>query len=306
MQNHAAQRHRLNRVVNFVYANTAETIDLDDLADVACLSKFHFARTFYSHQRETPFEFLWRVRLELAARKLAFVRDDSVTDIALDSGFSGPQTFSRAFRRRFGVSPSTFRSSNLWSYDGFADDRIVGEATFRPEVDLSNFDADSRLVRIENRPAYRVAYIRHHGPYGDVGGSISAAYAAVKRWARTRGINRENTPCIGICPNSCRVTPARYCLYDACIVIPDGVEEDDIVSIRTIPSGRYAVLPVTCRLTGIYGIWEWLSSSWLRASGEKLGFHPSYEFFPTYAEDSTSGVHTELCLPLIDRTAETA
>ena len=46
MMRKAAQRHRINRVINFVHANLHDDIDLYRLADVACLSKYHFARVF--------------------------------------------------------------------------------------------------------------------------------------------------------------------------------------------------------------------------------------------------------------------
>ncbi|MEM7226067.1 MAG: helix-turn-helix domain-containing protein, partial [Pseudomonadota bacterium] len=116
MQRQSAQRHRVNRVVNFAYENLAESLDLDQLAEVACLSKYHFLRVFSRYQRESPVQFLWRLRLERAARSLVIRQESSITDIALDCGFSCSQTFSRAFRRQFGIAPRALRSKECRTF----------------------------------------------------------------------------------------------------------------------------------------------------------------------------------------------
>jgi hypothetical protein len=59
---------------------------------------------------ETPKRYTSRLRLKRAALRLLLL-DDGVLDIALDCGFSCHETFSRAFRRRFGVAPQAFRKN---------------------------------------------------------------------------------------------------------------------------------------------------------------------------------------------------
>jgi AraC-like DNA-binding protein len=72
------------------------------------MSPFHFARTFSELTGQSPHQYLLKLRLRHAATML---RDGaSVTQSALDSGFENLSHFSRTFRRRFGVSPSSYRS----------------------------------------------------------------------------------------------------------------------------------------------------------------------------------------------------
>ena len=79
-----------------------------NLARSVRLSERHFSGLFRKHLRETPHAYHQRKRLERARRLL---RDTnlSITDIALECGFSSSQNFATAFRRHSGLSPRAFR-----------------------------------------------------------------------------------------------------------------------------------------------------------------------------------------------------
>ncbi len=299
MRNVAAQRHRMNRVTNYARAHVSDALSLDALADIACLSKFHFSRVFAGHFGESPSQFLARVRLELAARRLVYMRERSITQVAMDCGFSGSDTFARSFRARFGSAPSAFRDSNRWSLESFDKSHPYGTEIHKPGTELPVPDFTDLQVRIEHRPEYHVAYIRHVGPYGDVDDSISRTFDALQRWAELRGVLRHDTSYVGISPDNCSTTPARHCVYDACMLLEGEIAEDDVVSVQTIPAATYAVLRVTCRSAQLNRMWNWLNSSWLPDSGKRLAFRPSYEFFPEFGVCPVRADHgAQLCLPI--------
>src|SRR5271169_5084739 len=101
---------RINLVIDYLRGNLDRQVKLKEQARVACLSEFHFHRIFSAVSGETLNNFTNRLRLEKAARLLRY-SDQSVTDIALDCGFSSSATFSRAFRSGYDTSPSQFRKS---------------------------------------------------------------------------------------------------------------------------------------------------------------------------------------------------
>src|SRR5277367_2554237 len=88
---------RIDRVIDHLRDHLDQSYRLEELAKVACFSEYHFHRIFRAVSGETLNGFTNRVRLEKAARLLRF-SDQSLTDIALDCGFSSSATFSRAFR----------------------------------------------------------------------------------------------------------------------------------------------------------------------------------------------------------------
>lgn len=79
-----------------------------ELADDACVSRFHFQRVFRNVMGEAPGSLQRRLRLERAAYDLRHTRSD-VTSIALDAGYASREGFSRAFRRAYGHTPSAYR-----------------------------------------------------------------------------------------------------------------------------------------------------------------------------------------------------
>ncbi|MGE0131259.1 MAG: helix-turn-helix domain-containing protein [Blastocatellales bacterium] len=99
---------RLHRAKEFIAASFDQSITIDEMAKVACLSTNHFLRTFQQAFRQTPHQFLTAQRLERAQRLLLHT-DLPVTDVCLAVGFESLGSFSSLFRRKLGASPEKFR-----------------------------------------------------------------------------------------------------------------------------------------------------------------------------------------------------
>lgn len=100
---------RINRVIDYIETNIDQDLSLEDLASVAHFSPFHFHRVFGAMMGETLNHFIQRIRIEKAAVKLINQPKKSITEIALDCGFSGSATFARVFKATFGMSASQWR-----------------------------------------------------------------------------------------------------------------------------------------------------------------------------------------------------
>ena len=100
--------HKLRRVIEFIDARLDKDLRLEDLAQVANLSIFHFARVFKRATGVSPYQYVRNRRLELACTLL---REDSLdlAQLALACGFSNQSHFTSAFSRQLGVSPGRFR-----------------------------------------------------------------------------------------------------------------------------------------------------------------------------------------------------
>lgn len=98
---------RLLRGRDFLLSSLSEPIQLKDMACAACLSPFHFHRSFTRAFGETPHRYLTRYRLERAARLLRQT-DLTVTEVCLANGFDSVSSFSTLFRRQYGMAPSKF------------------------------------------------------------------------------------------------------------------------------------------------------------------------------------------------------
>lgn len=100
---------RLCRARDLLAAGYRERITLEEAAREACLSPFHFHRTFARVFGETPLEFLTRLRMDAAQRLLA-ADEMPVTEVCLEVGYASLGTFSKRFAERTGRPPSEYRS----------------------------------------------------------------------------------------------------------------------------------------------------------------------------------------------------
>lgn len=103
-------QRRLERVLAYINDNLERDMTLTDMAEVACVSVFHFARAFQSSLGITPHAYLSARRLDRAKQRLAH-GPDSLGDIALACRFSSQANFTRAFTRAVGVSPGRYRQA---------------------------------------------------------------------------------------------------------------------------------------------------------------------------------------------------
>ncbi|HZT40639.1 MAG TPA: AraC family transcriptional regulator [Chthonomonadaceae bacterium] len=99
---------RLYWAKEYIDANAGQSLNLAQIAEIACLSPHHFLRLFKQLFSVTPHQYLTLRRLEMAQHLLRKT-ELPVTDICLEVGFVSLGTFSCLFRRRHGVSPLQYR-----------------------------------------------------------------------------------------------------------------------------------------------------------------------------------------------------
>jgi AraC family transcriptional regulator len=102
---------RLLRGRDYLLSTLDQSIQLRDIARAACLSPYHFHRTFSQVFGETPHRYAIRQRLA-KARALLTQRDRSVTEVCYECGFESLGSFSSLFRRQYGMSPRACRQAS--------------------------------------------------------------------------------------------------------------------------------------------------------------------------------------------------
>lgn len=100
----------MRRVLQYVETHLGDSIELAELAGVAGLSLFHFARQFKQSEGMSPHQYLMRKRIERAQELLART-ELSVSEIAFAAGFADQSHLTRQFRHLIGMAPGQFRRS---------------------------------------------------------------------------------------------------------------------------------------------------------------------------------------------------
>lgn len=104
-------KQRLYKAVDYINSNLSQELSLDSIASAAAFSTYHFHRIFSAILGESLWNYTVRLRLEKAAQLITSTNKISITQIALDTGFSSSSVFSRAFKNYFGISPSNWKKN---------------------------------------------------------------------------------------------------------------------------------------------------------------------------------------------------
>lgn len=100
--------NRLKRVTEYIQAHLNKNLSLDEIAEVACLTPFHFSRQFKNATHLSPHQFVLNLKIEHAERLLA-TTDLPIADISLELGFQSQSHFTAVFHKMVGVTPRKFR-----------------------------------------------------------------------------------------------------------------------------------------------------------------------------------------------------
>lgn len=99
---------RFRRVLDFITEHLEDDLSIAKLADVACLSSFHFVRMFHDRVGVPPHHFVSSLRLE-RAKVMLRAGKLPLAQIAYACCFSSQSNFTRSFKRAVGLSPGAYR-----------------------------------------------------------------------------------------------------------------------------------------------------------------------------------------------------
>ncbi|MCD7884936.1 MAG: AraC family transcriptional regulator [Lachnospiraceae bacterium] len=100
---------KLSTVFDYMDQHYSEDLTLETVASVAGFSKYHFSRLFKQCSGYNFYDYLCILRIR-AAENLLFSPDLTITEVALQSGFSSLSTFNRTFKKKKGCTPSEYRA----------------------------------------------------------------------------------------------------------------------------------------------------------------------------------------------------
>lgn len=99
---------RINKTIDYIEQNLSNKITLDELADVAMLSKYYYHRLFHVLTGEPVMEYIRKRRLGRAVKQMNETKL-GLLEIAVDNQFESQEVFTRAFTKHFGITPAKYR-----------------------------------------------------------------------------------------------------------------------------------------------------------------------------------------------------
>ena len=265
---------RVNRAIDHIVRNLAQPLSLEEVSRAASFSPFHFHRGFKSLLGESLAQFVKRQRLERALYMMSHAPKRSLTDVALDCGFSSSSDFSRSFKQHFGLPPRTFDLEAFRNVRREEIERALSSQDGSPRFTTlpAGQNPDGFEVRLRDLPARTVAYIRVLGPYRE--GVVQAACERLLSWAMEREL--ADGQWLGYMWEEPEIVAAANCRYDVALVVDD-VEPTGDVGRFEFPPMRVAEVAVRGDLALEARAIDWLYKTWLPRSGYVPDDQPAFE-----------------------------
>lgn len=103
--------NKMQKALDYIEEHIKEDISLEELSDITFYSTHHFHRIFQSIVGIPVADYIRKRKLSVAAQEI-IETDKNIVNIALDYGFNSHETFSRAFKRIFDITPNAYRKLN--------------------------------------------------------------------------------------------------------------------------------------------------------------------------------------------------
>jgi len=251
----------IRKALNVLEMTSDRVPTLEELAKVAGLSPFHFHRIFRSIVGEPVASHHKRVRLERAASRLSYGKE-AITDLAFGAGFESSAAFSKAFRARFGCSPSAFRK------------RRSGNDSADLEKTKTRKIVKNMEVEIKKISPIEVYSVRKTGAYKE---AASEAFGELMPFAYGNRLMTPSTRIFGIGHDNPSVTDSENIRYDACFTREVSIEPVGEVQIQTIKGGDYAIVLHKGPYETLVESYDAIIGTWLPENGRELRDVPLFE-----------------------------
>ena len=295
----------MNRVIDHVQGHLAEPLNLERLAAIACFSPFHFHRLFRAWTGETLQAFVHRLRLERAAQMLVCDTVRSISDVALECGFSSSSAFARAFKAAFGTPASEWRKRKMCQTNRnpgkVAEPAAMGFSNL-PGTVARNKEIAMKVpfeVKVRHLPTRTIAYIRHIGPYKGDAALFRRLFTRLFAWAVSRGEMAPEPIYFSLMQDNPNLTPAAKQRLEVALVVLGGTVPSGEVGVRTLPGGLFATARVRVSLQEYAAQWDALVGDWLPESGYQPDHRPAMEIYLNNPDNDPEGKYDiEMCLPI--------
>lgn len=281
MPNLINYQDRIARVTAYIHDHYEEDIDFVKLAEIACLSPYHWHRIYRAVHGETLAATVRRLRLHHAAGHLAFSAM-SIEEVARRAGYGSVHAFTRAFHTAFGMPPAQFR-------------REGSHTQFQSSMNQENGAMNSYDVEIKHLEALRLATLPHTGSYMEIGKAFDALFGLFV----SRNLMKPASRTVGIYYDDPGAVPVEQLRSRAGIEVDEALALEPPLEEARIAAGPHAVLIHKGPYSGLDAAYRWLYAEWLVKSGREPADAPVFEeYLNNPRQVPPSELLTAICLPL--------
>lgn len=279
--NRAFYEEKLNLIIEHIHNNLDSKIDIKMLAEISNFSPFHFHRISRALLGEPIGAYISRTRLETAAKMIRY-SSLGMEAIAYHVGFETPSSLSKAFKIQFGVSPTTYRKTKVFTFK---------------KKNIMTTTLNIKKPKISDIENMQCLYYRMQGAYQtlDYAGAWEKLWQQVKEQKLfTKGIQH-----IGLPHDDPKVTDEHKIRYDACLIIHKEAKPTGDIGVKTIRGGKFAVFLYQGSYTYFANVYDYIFNEWLLNNDYELRDAPVRERYISHPDRVTEDkLKTEFYIPI--------
>ena len=267
MKKQTINKHKkiANEIMFYIYKYVDTDINLDELSNELDVSKFHMHRIFKNEFGRNIYESIKSIRLQKASSLLLTNKYSTITEIAKMCGYSSHASFIKAYKEKFDMTPSSWKSGGYKTYIN----TIINDSNSAKNSHANYSKLSPTILKMKEIKAY---YIRHHG-YDK---SIQTTWQKLQTWTLCNDITSYTQ--IGLHHDNPSITPLKECSYVAAISLEKDLSNTTF-STFTIPSGVYAKFDFSGKYGDVLKFMNWVYFEWLIQSGYETTTNPSYAIY---------------------------
>ncbi|UII75179.1 GyrI-like domain-containing protein [Flagellimonas sp. HMM57] len=274
-------------------------LSLNKVSEIAFFSPFHFHRVFKFITGETLNGYVTRRRIERSASDLLH-KNITATEIAHKYGFSDNSSYSRTFKKYFGVSPTEFKKQNPNRHSKIRQLESKNGQEY-PDYEkyicvinnLKNWIKMNANIEIKEMPKMDLAYVSSIGPQ-----NLETAYGKLIQWATPKGLMNNQTKMITIYHDSFKVTEAGKVRMSASLLLNESIETEGEIGLTTIETGKFIVGGFEIGLNEFEKSWTGLFV-WMNENGYKKADREPFEIYHNnFNEHPERKAIVDFCIPI--------
>lgn len=268
---------KVNQIIDYISANLHLPLQLDVIADKINVSQRQLLRIMRSALNESLYAYVARQRVERGVLYMQ-TEDMSLTKLAEMVGYDNPQSFSKAFKKQFGISPKAYRDELQSRLEGYV-------------------QSSGNRSRLQSEICYfeglELVYIRIFGKYGEAE-PYETAWNKLMKFLKDNHALTHETRFIGLSFDDPNVTNHGQCRFYACAsvqkkIIPTG--EFGTIQLR---QGKYAVYTLMGSCSGLQELYNNISVNFEYTTRHGMAF----EEYINYSKENSKKDMTKIYIPI--------
>ncbi|MCD2260804.1 AraC family transcriptional regulator [Psychroserpens luteolus] len=270
----------INKAFNYIEQHLESDLSLEQISRVAHYSPYHFHRIFKTFTKETLNNYIARKRVEKASADLLHREHITISELSTQYGFTSNSSFTRAFKKFYGVSPSNFRRHSKGKYSKISQMKSKNGqpiTTFENYVCHTNQNNDTvmttniKVETIDNIHTLGITCIGKH--------QLTLTFNRLLDWAGQQGLLRHPDFKMGtLYYDSFKITAPDKVRMTACLVVDAPIKTDGEVISTTINGGLHITAHYEIGIAEFPTTWMNLFK-WMNDNGYKKRSEPPFEIY---------------------------